>query len=213
MKDIIPAFCAGLTEVIIGHPFDTIKVLIQNKKTFSGLKFKSYYRGWKYPLYSSILFNCTVFPVNEIVKTHTKNTFFAGLLTGLACTPVVFASNTYKIRKQNQQKVSLKTLKTYNGLSGIFLRETIAMSFYFGCYDYLRKKNYNSFVSGGFAGVCCWTISYPFDVIQSRQISQQISMKKAFNQGKLWRGYNICVARAMVTNSFIFSVYEKLKKF
>ena len=32
MTDIIPAFCVGLTQVSIGHPFDTTKVLMQNNK-------------------------------------------------------------------------------------------------------------------------------------------------------------------------------------
>ena len=32
MKDIIPPLAIALTEVSIGHPFDTAKVLIQNRK-------------------------------------------------------------------------------------------------------------------------------------------------------------------------------------
>ena len=32
MTDIIPAFCVGLTQVSVGHPFDTTKVLMQNNK-------------------------------------------------------------------------------------------------------------------------------------------------------------------------------------
>ena len=36
LKDIIPPLAVGLTEVSIGHPFDTAKVLIQNKKIGGG---------------------------------------------------------------------------------------------------------------------------------------------------------------------------------
>ena len=53
MKDIIPPLAIGLTEVSIGHPFDTAKVLIQNKKRWIGLPPSHYYRGWKFPLFCS----------------------------------------------------------------------------------------------------------------------------------------------------------------
>ena len=65
MKDIIPPLAIGLTEVSIGHPFDTAKVLIQNKKKWLGLPPSHYYRGWKFPLFCSCIFNCTVFPMYE----------------------------------------------------------------------------------------------------------------------------------------------------
>ena len=42
MKDIIPPLAMGLTEVSLGHPFDTAKVLIQNKKKWLGLPLKNY---------------------------------------------------------------------------------------------------------------------------------------------------------------------------
>ena len=73
MKDIIPPLAVGLTEVSIGHPFDTAKVLIQNKKKWFGLPVGHYYRGWRFPLCCSCIFNCTVFPVYERTKDITKN--------------------------------------------------------------------------------------------------------------------------------------------
>ena len=32
MSDIISAFAVGISETVIGHPFNTAKVLLQNKK-------------------------------------------------------------------------------------------------------------------------------------------------------------------------------------
>ena len=43
--DFIPGICAGISQTIVGHPIDTIKVLIQNKKQWIGLPIKDYYRG------------------------------------------------------------------------------------------------------------------------------------------------------------------------
>ena len=46
MKDIIAASCIGIGQVLVGHPFDTTKVLIQNKQKWFGLPLKRYYKGW-----------------------------------------------------------------------------------------------------------------------------------------------------------------------
>ena len=71
MTEFIAAAGAGLAQVAIGHPFDTIKVNIQNKKNWKQLKPWNLYRGAKYPLVSSTFFNCTVFPTYETTKKCT----------------------------------------------------------------------------------------------------------------------------------------------
>ena len=73
MTDFISGLCAGCAQVAVGHPFDTAKVLIQNNQKWFGLSLGEYYRGWKFPLISATIFNCTVFPVYE--RTY-KNLLF-----------------------------------------------------------------------------------------------------------------------------------------
>ena len=34
MSDIFAGLCAGITQTAVGHPFDTMKVLLQNKQQF-----------------------------------------------------------------------------------------------------------------------------------------------------------------------------------
>ena len=83
MTDFISAFCVGFAEISVGHPFDTVKVLIQNNKSWRGLTFKDYYRGWKFPMTTAILFNCTVFPVYETIDIQIVDyylVFYLGLL-------------------------------------------------------------------------------------------------------------------------------------
>ena len=41
MSDIISAFAVGISETLIGHPFNTAKVLIQNKKPLVGVTIKT----------------------------------------------------------------------------------------------------------------------------------------------------------------------------
>ena len=57
MSDLVAGLCAGMAQVSVGHPFDTIKVLIQNNKRWYGLPLKSYYRGWRFPMTSASIFN------------------------------------------------------------------------------------------------------------------------------------------------------------
>ena len=66
-------------------------------------------------------------------------------------------------------------------------------------------------ISGGIAGLLNWTFTYPIDVIRTRQMANNISIKKAINQGNLWKGYSACAMRAIIVNSASFYVYEKSK--
>jgi len=212
MKDIIASTCVGVGQIAIGHPFDTTLVLIQNKKKWIGLPISHYYRGWRFPLTNSLVNNVTVFPLNERLQKYTHSYFISGFISGCIAFPTVYGFNHYKIHKQTNQKTSIRNLLKGRGLFSTFLRETTAMSLYFGTYYWAREKGYNTFLSGGFSGLANWTFSYPIDVIMSRQIAQNISISQAFKQGALWRGYSICAFRAVLVNSINFSIYEFVMK-
>jgi hypothetical protein len=212
MKDIIPALSVGLTQVVIGHPFDTAKVLIQNQKKWTGLPIKSYYMGWKYPMFSSVLFNCTMFPVYEEVFKYSHNPFFSGAVAGAIVSPIDYVLDTFKIQKQIECQTTLFK-RPYYGILQTFNRQISSTSLYFGTYYYLKERNYNTLVAGGTAGLTQWTLTYPLDVIRSRQIAQQITMKEAINIGNLWKGYSVCAFRAVLVNSATFWIYEKSKIF
>lgn len=213
MTDIIPAFCVGLTQVGVGHPFDTTKVLMQNNKKWLGLSLKSYYRGWRFPLVSATFFNCTVFPVYEYSIRYTNNSIISGALSGIMVTPFVYIFDSYKIKKQTNQPASLSMFKKpYYGFVSTFNREVVAMTAYFGSYYYFKDDcNLNPLFAGGLAGLSNWTLTYPLDVIRSRQVAQQISMRSAINLGNLWKGYSVCATRAVIVNAANFWVYEKVK--
>ena len=87
------------------------------------------------------------------------------------------------------------------------------MSAYFGSYDYLKKHEYHSLFSGGIAGLANWTLTYPINVVKSRQMAQNISIKQAIKIGNLWKGYTICATRAVLVNATNFYVYESLMKY
>jgi hypothetical protein len=85
------------------------------------------------------------------------------------------------------------------------------MGSYFGSYDYLRGQNLSPFTAGAAAGLLNWTLTYPIDVVRSRQIAQGVSMRDAIGLGHLWKGYTACAVRAVLVNGVSFWVYEKVK--
>ena len=214
MSDIISAFGVGISETIIGHPFNTAKVLIQNNKKWYGLPLKQYYRGVRYPLMSGTFFNMMVFPIKERTYQYTNSYFLSGVIAGLIVSPPMFFVDTFTIKRQTNQSVSLSMFKGAKGFQMTMSREMLALSLYFGTYHWMRDDlKYNSLIAGGAAGLSNWTASYPLDVIRSRQIAQRITIKEAIKMGNFWKGFPIAATRSIVVNSISFTVFERLKNY
>lgn len=212
MTDIIVGGVVGISQVLIGHPFDTAKVLIQNKRKWFGLPFSLYYKGWRYPVVSSTLSNCTVFPVYERSLWYTNNIYLSGLISGIISTPLIYMLDVGKTREQTLQPIKLNHFWITYGKWSTLYRESLASCLYFGTYFGVRDK-YHPLVSGGLSGLVTWTATYPIDVIRNRQLAQNITMYKAFKQGDLWKGYSVCAIRAIIVNATSFWVYELAKKY
>lgn len=207
--DVVAGAAVGWSETIIGFPFLTVKCLQQNNQKWFPLPFKRYYRGVKYPFCSSVMFNMMVFPLKDRTYPYTNSYVLSGILTGAAITPIVYGIDMFTIRKQTGKPLEgLKMFKGMKGLGATFGKETVAMSVYFSTYHALRD-DYGSLVAGGAAGLTNWTLSFPFDTIKSRQLSRQISFKKAFSEGYLWTGFSIAALRSVIVNAVSFTVYEK----
>ena len=73
------------------------------------------------------------------------------------------------------------------------------------------KYNIHPFFAGGLAGLANWTASYPIDVIRSRQIASNCTVKQAYDMGNLWKGFGLCALRAILVNSVGFYVYDGLQ--
>lgn len=211
MTDFVAASCVGLAQIGVGHPFDTSLTLIQNKRKWWGLPIKNYYRGWRFPMTSSIVFNATVFPVVERTQQYTGSVFLSGLLAGVCVAPFMYCFEYGKIRKQTQQPVTINGLLNNSGRIAMLSREMVAMSSYFGMYNYIRDNNYHVLLSGGMAGLANWTLTYPIEVVKNRQLAQNISIRQALSQRAIWKGYPICAARAVLVNAANFWTYETVK--
>ena len=92
------------------------------------------------------------------------------------------------------------------------MRESLAFASYFGSYDWLKTQQVPVLIAGGLAGLLNWTVTYPIDVIKSRQMAQNIGIREAYSQGQLWKGYSVCALRAILVNAAIFYTYETTKR-
>jgi len=213
MKDFAIGGIIGITQTVLGHPLDTIKVRIQNKQNWKGLRFKNYYRGCLYPLSGSLVYNMISFPVYERTINKTKSSLLSGLISGIFVSPLVYLFDVGKIRRQSGSKLILSDFyKTRGGYSNL-CRESIANAAYFGSYFYCRDElKLTTLMSGAIAGLANWTLTYPIDVIRTRQMTYNISVKEAFLQKNLWKGFSACALRAIIVNSSSFYVYELCKK-
>lgn len=205
MRDWLAALCVGVSETLVGYPFLTAKVRFQNNLPLPRTP-AAYYRGVRYPLCGAMAFNMVVFPVHE--RTHTQwGHAAAGALAGLAVTPQVFCIDTLAVTRQTNQPITRTLLTRPVGFPTTVAREMLAMSVYFETYHRVREHTH-SLVAGGVAGLCNWTLTYPLDVVRTRQLAQRISAAQALAQRQLWKGFGVVAARAVLVNAVGFTVYE-----
>ena len=220
-KDLLNGMVSGVFQTFAGHPFDTLKIINQCKiQNYSGKKLN----GISFNLASSVICNGIIFgseqKTNKLIMKHKYSEkwislFLPGFISGILVTPFVFFFDLGKNKRQifNRKLVASDFIQT-NGFGMTLLREPIAFSIYFSTYNYLKKERQLSyFWSGGFAGINSWALTYPLDVIRNRQISFDISVKKAISQKRFYSGLPICLIRAFFVNSTGFFFYEKSKSF
>lgn len=201
--DIIVGASIGAVQVVIGHPLDTAKTLLQNGQSWSKLSARQFYRGWTWPIAASVVFNAVAFPVYHRALQEVPSPYAAGLVSGFAVAPIEYGFGAGKIRQQTQTHIPWHG----RGFVMATVRTTLAMSVYFGVYEDL-KSTVGPFLAGACAGVANWTLTYPFDLISTRQIASRLTIREACALGQWSKGYWPCVARAILVNSVSFKMYD-----
>ena len=233
MHEYILGNIFGITQVIIGHPFDTIKTNMQhsgNTNIFTTTRIflqhpRMLYRGITYPLIMSSIGTSFLFGNYNYFNKLTNNNLFAGVLTGFFSTIALLPFDYKKIHLQTQlqsqtsfntksHNTYTKITKYYVGFTYTLVRECVSIPLYFYTYEYLTTTHLiNPFISGGIAGINSWLFTYPFDTLKTRkQIYQSYSFQELFKMGNLFNGLNITLLRAFIVNSTCFYIYELLKK-
>ena len=211
MDEFILGFVNGSIQTIIGHPLDTIKVLLQQNKLKYPIKFSKLYQGVLPPLLGNSIIVSSQFGLNDYFYKYMNNHFYSGCLSGIISSFIVNPIELYKIRFQNS--LTNLNINPYKGLYSTFLRESFGNSFYFGTYYYLHHNEIcNSFLAGGISGWVAWFFSYPQDVIKTRiQSGYSKNIYEAYKYGKLWKGFGVCSIRSFIVNGVGFYCYDLMK--
>lgn len=215
----------GLSQVVSGHPLDTVKVYMQTQGKYD-IGYRHLWRGIMYPLITIVPITALQFGTENVIQKimnkqekdfSAMDGFISGGLTGLVCVPVISITELYRIRRQKfgTAKNVPKTL----GMGLTVMREIPAVATYFGVYKYLSEKlkdldDYSRpLISGGAGGGLSWFVNYPVDVVKTRiQSGESNSIMEALRLGRLYKGALICTLRGTLVNGVGFLTYEKAMK-
>jgi solute carrier family 25 (mitochondrial carnitine/acylcarnitine transporter), member 20/29 len=213
MNEFLCGAFSGLCQSFIGHPLNTLKVWKQNNIIIKNrLNVTNLYRGISYPIQSSIVINSLTFSIYYKINTQYPSYFYSGLLTGLIITPIQFAYDVATIKRQMNYKFRLNDVFLTKGFFSSMSRQSLGLAIYFSSYHNLRNNNTNIIFAGGISGLTHWIITYPIDVVNTRQITNNISIKDALIKGNLYNGIEFCLLRAVIVNIVAFFVYENSLK-
>ena len=215
--EYLVGYCVGISQTIIGYPFDTIKTRLQTN-SIKIRKPKSIWMGIRYPLINSTLINTITFGNRDYFIRKTDNYVLSYTLVGLINGVVQNQLDNAKVKSQVTGEVAKLPRKfVFNGMRYSVLLESFSMPIYFLTFDYLYKeKKINSFQSGGMAGINSWFWLYPIDTLKSRSylnpgksLGELIKLEKT----GLYRGLSFALLRAYLVNGVAFSVYTFLSDY
>jgi solute carrier family 25 carnitine/acylcarnitine transporter 20/29 len=228
MNDYIIGNIIGISQTMIGYPFDTLKTNIQNRNSIR-LFYKSpikLYTGAKYPLIMAMIGNTFMFGNYSQLIEYTGNKPLAACLTGVIGAFMITPFDYFKIQRQTiatNQHTTLQGTKLsnisinnmYRGLGFTVLRESIAIPAYFLTFDYMHNEyHFPAFISGALAGINSWLFTYPIDTLKTRrQLFTDKSIHQLIKMGKFYNGLGITLVRAVIVNGINFELYSRLKKY
>jgi hypothetical protein len=212
--EFICGACNGISQAFVGHPLDTIKVLQQNNMNWKNLRFIELMRGVRYPLYYKIITKSLCFDLDK--RINVKNDFVRNALVGLYLSPFTHSLDLYKIFRQNGssvKKITYYDFINYRAFLCTISRDMLSYSFYIPTFMIMKKNDFSTISSAAVSGFVNWSISYPIDVIRTRQISNnKNTLQQSINMGSLWKGYTACASRGILTTVVGFTVYENMIK-
>ena len=97
--EYLVGYCVGISQTIIGYPFDTIKTRLQTN-SIKIMKPKSIWMGIRYPLINSTLINTITFGNRDYFIRKTDNYVLSYTLVGLINGVVQNQLDNAKVKSQ-----------------------------------------------------------------------------------------------------------------
>ncbi|XP_032270949.1 solute carrier family 25 member 45 isoform X3 [Phoca vitulina] len=219
VEEFVAGWISGALGLVLGHPFDTVKVRLQTQTTYRGIidcMVKTYRHESVYCLAPF-----------DLIKVWLQNQTEPRARPG---SPPPRYRGPVHCAVSICQEEGPRGL--FRGAWALTLRDTPTLGIYFLTYEWLCRQstpdgqNPSSaavLVAGGFAGLVSWAVATPLDVIKSRM--QMAGLKHTVYRGVLdcmarsvrqeglgvfFRGLTINSARAFPVNAVTFLSYEYL---
>lgn len=230
MLDYAKGSLIGIGQVLVGHPFDTMKVIIQSNGN-TNINPHQYLRGIKYPMILSTFSNAGLFGIyttcNKNGYSHFTSGFIAGGIMSIFMNPFEFwkvqAQNNPTVYKLNKQKDILTKFKlSYCGMKYMTPRESIGNGIYFNTYAILTNKHdsvnitkftntvFSPFIAGGLSGTASWLCTYALDTAKTRKQANPTWTFEQCASGSVYKGLFVCLCRAFLANGVSFVLYDLL---
>ncbi|KAM8812605.1 solute carrier family 25 member 45 isoform 2-T2 [Rhynchonycteris naso] len=218
-EEFVAGWISGALGLVLGHPFDTIKVRLQTQTTYQGIidcVVKTYRHESAYFLAPFDLIKVRLQNQTELrTQPGSPQPRYQG---PMHCLTSIF-------REEGPRGL-------FRGAWALTLRDTPTLGIYFVTYEWLCREstpdgqNPSSttvLVAGGFAGITSWVTATPLDVIKSRMqmaglkqreyggvLDCMVSSARQEGLGVFFRGLTINSARAFPVNAVTFLSYEHL---
>lgn len=224
IKHFIPGTSTAITKIVIGYPFETLKVRqqLEIKNKNKNILFK-YYKGCSLPLVTSIIKRSIQLNIYESLKHNS--TYTAGAISGITASIIMNPFNIIKVNLQsNKYNNILHVLSNYRTIQKGFyiniVRDTLFSAYYLGTYGYLKKNlpdtSFYYSCSSIVAGSTIWLFLMPFDYIRNN-IQTNVSHKTLIRgvtkePTKLWYGTKYMIIKSIPVNLVNMVIYEYLKE-
>jgi len=233
VKSFLYGYIAGLSGIVVSHPFDTMKTCIQEGKKIN-YNLRSLYRGVFPPLLGVGLEKAIVFGTFENSKHFTNSDAISGAISGFTASFIVTPFERIKIILQIGGDLNLRNLKKlsigylYQGFSATLTRETPGFAIYFSVYNFLKNNDTNisafrSFMYGALSGTFAWIFIYPQDRIKThlqaladKKMNFFESFREILGQGGykgFYKGFSYALMRAVPLHATAFMTMELCKKY
>ncbi|XP_073869307.1 solute carrier family 25 member 45 isoform X6 [Macaca fascicularis] len=179
VEEFVAGWISGALGLVLGHPFDTVKVRLQTQTTYRGIidcMVKIYRHESAYCLAPFDLIKVRLQNQTEpVAQPGSPPPQYQG---PVHCAASIFREEGYR--------------GLFRGAWALMLRDTPTMGIYFITYEGLchqytpEGQNPSSatvLVAGGFAGIASWVAATPLDVIKSRM--QMDGLRRRVYQGVL----------------------------
>lgn len=222
--DFLPGAIVGSLKILIGYPFETIKIRYQLKQpnnTIIHSNILHLYKGCAIPLVYSTFKRSTQLYIYE--KYNDNNTYIAGAYGGIISSII---SNPFNIIKTNIQsnkydniisQLKFDIIKRGNIIN--ICRDTIFSTYYLGTYGLLKKKlpdkYYYYSIAGIISGSTTWLLFSPLDYIRTN-IYNGNDYKYIYNHiiknpFMLWNGCSYMIIKSIPLNMINMVIYEYIK--